>query len=125
MIVGIGTDLVEVDRIARLVVRWGDRFTRRVYSPGEIAYCSSKRNPAIHYAARFAAKESFLKSIGIGMGQGVRLTDIEVVRSGGGKPKLHLHGRAPEFLDKRGGVRVHLTLTHTAGAAAALVIVET
>jgi holo-[acyl-carrier protein] synthase len=125
VIVGIGTDLVEIDRLARIMARWGDRFIRRVFSPGEIAYCGSKRNPAMHFAARFAAKESFLKSIGMGMGQGIRLTDIEVARGSSGAPNLHLHGKALDFLHEHGGATVHLTLTHTAGAAAAIVIVET
>lgn len=125
MIVGIGVDLVEVGRIERIIARWGDRFIRRVYSTREIDYCSQRKKPATHYAARFAAKESFLKSIGVGLGQGIRLSDIEVVRSERGEPQLHLSGKARECLHKRGGARVHLSLTHTSHDATAFVIVET
>jgi len=125
MIVGVGTDLVEVNRLGKIIYRWGDRFVRRVYSPGEIAYCRQRKNPAIHYAARFAAKEAFLKSIGIGLGKGIPLSDIEVTRGNRGEPHLHLSGKAEEFLRENGGGRIHLSLTHTTHDAAAFVIIET
>ncbi|MGV8079886.1 MAG: holo-ACP synthase [Syntrophales bacterium] len=124
MIAGMGIDLVEVRRIDRLLGKWGDRFTGRFFAAGEIAYCGNKARPAIHYAARFAAKESFLKSLGIGLGMGVHLRDIEVSRDRRGKPALVLHGRAASMLADRGVTAVHLSLTHTAEHAAATVVLE-
>ena len=125
MIAGTGIDLVEVRRIDRLLQKWGDRFTGRFFAPGEAAYCGAKARPAIHYAARFAAKESFLKSLGIGLGMGVHLREIEVSRDRRGKPVLVLHGKAASMLRERGITAVHLSLTHTADDAAAVVILET
>jgi holo-[acyl-carrier protein] synthase len=121
----MGIDLVEVRRIDRLLVKWGDRFTGRFFAAGEVAYCSSKARPAIHFAARFAAKESFLKSLGIGLGMGVHLRDIEVSRDRRGKPALVLHGRAASMLAERDVIAVHLSLTHTAEHAVAAVVLET
>jgi holo-[acyl-carrier protein] synthase len=121
----MGIDLVEVRRIDRLLVKWGDRFTGRFFATGEVAYCSSKARPAIHFAARFAAKESFLKSLGIGLGMGVHLRDIEVSRDRRGKPALTLHGRAASMLAERDVTAVHLSLTHTAEHAVAAVVLET
>ncbi len=125
MIAGMGIDLVEVRRIDRLLGKWGERFTGRFFVPGEIVYCGGKARPAIHYAARFAAKESFLKSLGIGLGMGVHLREIEVSRDRRGKPVLVLHGKAASMLKERGVTAVHLSLTHTAEHAAAVVVLET
>jgi len=125
VIAGVGIDLVEVRRIDRLLQKWGDRFTGRFFALGESAYCGAKARPAIHYAARFAAKESFLKSLGIGLGMGVHLREIEVSRDRRGKPALVLHGKAVSMLRERGITAVHLSLTHTADHAAAVVVLET
>ncbi len=122
MIVGIGTDLAEVDRIAAALAEYGERFERRVFTDLEIAYC--RRNPrrmAERYAARFAAKEAFSKALGTGMRVGVFWRDIEVRRALGGRPVLELHGRARELA---AGMRAHLSLTHTDATAMAVVILE-
>lgn len=122
MIVGIGTDLAEVDRIAAALAEYGERFERRVFTNQEIAYC--RRNPrrmAERYAARFAAKEAFSKALGTGMRVGVFWRDIEVRRALGGRPVLELHGRARELAS---GMRSHLSLTHTDATAMAVVILE-
>lgn len=125
MITGAGIDLVDVSRMKKLLAKWGDRFTGRFFSQLEIDYCQRKATPAIHYAARFAAKESFLKSLGIGLGMGVKLKDIEVINDQQGKPDLVLHGQAQRLISERGIQKVHLSLTHTSECAAAIVIVET
>ena len=91
MIYGIGTDFVEVPRIEKILQKWGEKFTGRVYSKGEIDYCHNKAFPAMHFAARFAVKESFLKSLGIGLGMGVKLRDIEVINTPQGKPILKIN----------------------------------
>jgi holo-[acyl-carrier protein] synthase len=124
MIIGTGIDLADVKRMQRLLAKWGDRFTGRFFSPGEMAYCRQKASPAIHFAARFAAKEAFLKSLGIGLGMGVALKDIEVVNDDRGKPDLVLYGEARRMIDERGIRRMHLSLTHTAESAVAMVILE-
>jgi holo-[acyl-carrier protein] synthase len=124
MIAGIGCDLVDVERIQKVLDRFGDRFAQRVFSPFECDYCGRKAVPAIHYAARFAAKESFLKSLGIGLGMGVNLKDIEVRNNAEGRPALTLYGRAVKMLKDRGVTAVHLSLTHTKTQAVAAVVLE-
>jgi holo-[acyl-carrier protein] synthase len=124
MIAGTGIDLVDVTRMKKILSRWGDRFPERFFSPGEVDYCRKKATPAIHYAARFAAKESFLKSLGIGLGMGINLKDIEVMNNPQGKPDLILHDQARHLLVQRGIRKVHLSLTHTSQYAAAVIILE-
>ena len=122
MILGIGIDLCEVDRIRALLGKDKQRFVRRVYQPREIAYCDARRRPEIHYAARFAAKEAFLKAVGAGWRLG--WMQLEVVRAPSGKPDLVLTGKAAEIAARRGVLTMHLTLTHTADTAAAVVVLE-
>lgn len=121
MIVGLGMDVVAVDRIRRLIApaagTRAERFLERCFTDGERAYCDARRDPATHYAARFAAKEAAMKALGAS-----RFTDFEVTR-GEGAPRLRLHGAAARAQARVGG-RLHLTLTHDAGVAAALVVVE-
>lgn len=124
MIHGIGTDLIEVSRIERILKKWGDRFLNRVYAHGEIEYCKNKAVPAIHFAARFAAKESFLKSLGIGLGMGVKLTDIEVTNNELGNPVLKIQERIGNILDNLGVTAIHVSMTHTREHAHAMVVLE-
>ena len=124
MIYGTGIDLVENDRMEKIIAKWGDKFLTRVFTPGEIAYCGRHRHSAIHYVARFAAKESFLKAIGTGMGRGVQMLDIEVVNEQGGKPLLRLHGEALRHIRKAGVRQIHLSVTHTKNYAQAMVVLE-
>src|SRR6266699_3720312 len=93
-IIGMGLDATEIDRIADMITRYGDRFVRRIFTEGEIAYCTRRRTAAVHFAGRFAAKEAAMKALGTGHSQGVLWRDIEVVRQPGGPPKLALHGGA-------------------------------
>jgi holo-[acyl-carrier protein] synthase len=122
VILGIGLDLCEVERIRRLLEKDRGRFVRRVYRESEIAYCDARRKPEIHYAARFAAKEAFLKALGRGWRLG--WTQVEVVRTASGKPDLLLTGKAAEAATRRGVRHVHLTLTHTLETAAAVIVLE-
>lgn len=124
MIYGTGIDIVEVQRMADIIARWGNRFVYRVFSPGEVEYCHKRTLPAMHYAARFAAKESFLKSLGIGLGMGLSLQEIEVVSDGRGKPELRLRGRGEGMLQRLGVSATHLSLSHTRQSATAVVILE-
>jgi holo-[acyl-carrier protein] synthase len=124
MIHGIGTDLVEVCRIERILKKWGDRFLQRVYANDEIEYCNNKAFPAIHFAARFAAKESFLKSLGIGLGMGVKLREIEVSNNELGSPVLKVNKKIGNILDNLGVNAVHVSMTHTREHAQAIVVLE-
>jgi holo-[acyl-carrier protein] synthase len=124
MIYGIGVDLVENDRIEKIIQKWGEKFLSRVFSDREVAYCRRPAQASVHYGARFAVKESFLKAIGTGLGRGVKLLEIEVVNEESGKPQLMLSGGAREYLVKAGIERIHLSITHTKNYASAMVLLE-
>ena len=124
MILGIGTDLIEIDRIANSVARFGDRFLQKIFTPGEIAYCLAKKTSAESLAARFAAKEAGAKALGTGISRGIGWLEIEVQRLPGQRPTLHLTGRAAEWAQRLGGGRLSLSLTHTRELAMAVVILE-
>ena len=124
MICGIGIDLVENDRLARIIAKWGSKFLQRVFSDGEISYCEKHVQAAVNYGARSAAKESFVKALGIGLGRGIKLKEIEVVNDKKGKPDLVLRGEAKAQIEKRKIVKVHLSLTHTKSYASAIVLLE-
>lgn len=124
MIVGTGIDIAEVPRIAEAIQRHGERFLRRVFTEGEMAYCDSKANRIERYAARFAAKEAGMKALGTGWNHGVRWRDVEVCRQPGGRPTIAFHGKAAEFADRLGTKNIALSVSHTAEQAIAQVILE-
>jgi holo-[acyl-carrier protein] synthase len=127
VIIAIGNDLAEVDRIKTAVddLRIGARFRDRVYTKGEQEYCESRRAAKYQsYAARFAAKEATMKALGKGWGRYVGWLDIEVVRKRGSRPEIVLHGKAKEYAESLGIKRFHLALTHTALLAEAVVVAE-
>jgi holo-[acyl-carrier protein] synthase len=124
MVVGLGTDIAEISRIALSIERFGQRFLERVYTPGEIAYCERKKNFAESYAARFAAKEAAAKALGTGISHGVSWLEIEVRREPSGRPTLHLTGRAAEIAQRLGVQNIAISLTHSRDQAMAVVIME-
>ena len=124
MIVGLGTDLMEIARIEESIARYGERFLARVYTPGEIAFCQRKKNSAESFAARFAAKEAAAKALGTGISRGVSWQEIEVTRRPGERPELVFHGRAAEWAREMGVKRAALSLTHSRNLAMAVVIME-
>ncbi|HUD21948.1 MAG TPA: holo-ACP synthase [Acidobacteriaceae bacterium] len=124
MVLGVGTDLMEIARIQRSVARFGDRFLLRVFTPREIAYCQRKKNAAESFAARFAAKEAGAKALGTGISQGIRWLELEVIREPSGKPSLQLTGRAAECARGLGVATVSLSLTHSKDIALAVVVME-
>jgi holo-[acyl-carrier protein] synthase len=124
MIIGTGIDIAEVPRVQRAIERFGDRFLRRIYTPGEIRYCESKANRVERYAARFAAKEAAMKALGTGWNHGVRWRDCEVARLPGGRPTISFHGRASELAARLGVKNAALSISHTAEQAIAQVILE-
>jgi holo-[acyl-carrier protein] synthase len=120
-IIGIGLDATEIDRIEAAVARFGDRFLRRVFTEGEIAYATRRRNPAPHLAGRFAAKEAAMKALGTGHSQGVLWRDIEVVRVSG-PPQLRFHGGAARRFERMKAGGSLLTITHSQTLAIAQVM---
>jgi len=127
MIIAIGNDLAEVERLRAALdnPRTGARFRDRVFTAGEQAYCERRRVGKYQsYAARFAAKEAVMKALGRGWGRYVGWQDIEVVRRRGSRPEVVLHGRAKEYAASLGIGRFHLALTHTATLAEAQVVAE-
>jgi holo-[acyl-carrier protein] synthase len=124
MVIGLGTDLIEIERIERSLARFGERFLERVYTPGEIAYCYAKKVSAESLAARFAAKEAGAKALGTGISQGVSWKEFEVRRQPGQRPELHLSGRAAEIAAALGIRRVSLSLTHSREMSMAVVVAE-
>ncbi len=124
MILGIGVDVVDVERIDQSIERHGGRFLDRVFSENEIAYCSKMRIPGPHYAARFAAKEAVSKAFGTGIGAQLSFLEIEVCHGESGAPLIVLHGPAAEFAQARGVRKIHVSLSHTATCAVAQVVIE-
>src|SRR5712692_556594 len=124
MILGIGIDIIEVERIQSSFEKFGERFLKRILHPNEITYCLSHRQPAPFLAARFAAKEAISKAFGTGIGKHLGWQDMEVGRKESGEPFVILHGGGLELLKQRGARAVHLSLSHTESYAAAMAVLE-
>ena len=125
MVLGLGSDLIEIGRIAESIRRYGDRFLERIFTAGEIAFCRRKKQGAAEsFAARFAAKEAAAKALGTGISRGIGWREIEVRREPGHRPEIVLHGRASEWAIRMGVRKMHLTLTHSRDLAMAVVVAE-
>ncbi len=111
-VLGIGTDIVECLRIAQMIERHGELFIRRVYTPHEIEYCSSRRSATQHYAGRWAAKEAVLKALGTGWIRGISWRDVEVRHAPGGTPTIALAGGAREVCEKRAVAQMLISISH-------------
>ena len=120
MVVGVGTDLVDLDRFREAAERTPGILTR-YFTAEEQAYAERRADPTERYAARFAAKEAVMKALGVGLGA-CELAEIEVVRADSGAPDLVLHGKAAALAAERGVTAWHLSLTHTDTAAHAIAI---
>lgn len=116
---GIGTDIVECERIAQMIDKHDDLFIDRVYTPNEIEYCSGRKSAIQHFAGRWAAKEAILKSLGTGWAKGISWTDIEVINEMGGKPKVRMGGGAREICEQKGITDVLISISHTEAYATA------
>ncbi len=123
-IFGIGVDMVDIGRIARLRERHGERLGGVVFRAEELDYCLAKPNPDESLAARFAAKEAVMKALGTGWTGGVTFLGIEVVRQGEGKPEIRLHGSTAETARQMGAGTIHLSLSHARETAIAQVVIE-
>lgn len=124
MILGIGTDLVEIGRIEAALERWGERFARKILVPRELDRFAHHRKPAAYLAKRFAAKEAFSKAIGTGIHHPVNWQNISVVNHASGRPYLELSAPLASFVQSRGVSSVHVSLTDERGMAAAFVVLE-
>jgi holo-[acyl-carrier protein] synthase len=124
MIIGIGIDMEEVERVRGAIERQGERFLKRIYTDKERAYCEQFKDKYERYAGRFAAKEAAMKALGTGWSRGVRWVDIEVVRIPGRRPTLELGGEARKIAAKLGVKNIAISITHTPKQAWAQVIFE-
>ncbi len=121
-VIGIGTEIIECVRIARMIEQHGELFLERVYTPDEVTYCSERSSAIQHYAARWAAKEAVMKAIS-GRSRGIRWTEIEVVVELSGGPQVLLSGRAADWAAQRGINGFQLSLGRCRTHATAFVIV--
>ena len=124
-IYGIGIDIVEIERIADSIERFGDRFLDRIFTPAERDYCEGMKVAARHYAARFAAKEAVSKTFGTGIGGDLGWTDIEILREENGEPYVVLHGEGKATAARLGITRILVSLSHADHYAAANAVAET
>jgi len=124
MIIAVGIDIVDVKRMSRTLKTYKGRFREKYFTSSEREYCSSQSKPAQHYAVRFAAKEALYKALGEPWPQGVGHRDVEVASSDEGSPSLKLSHELKEAFAKKGMTNIHLSLSHTAKLAVAVVIVE-
>jgi len=120
--IGIGVDLVDIDRFA-LAVERTPRFVERVFTPSELADVEGRADAHSSLAARFAAREATMKALGVGLGA-FDLRDVSVLRTDGGRPVLNVEGRAAELAARRGIRTWHVSLSHTARSAVAVVAAE-
>jgi holo-[acyl-carrier protein] synthase len=123
MIAGLGTDMIEVDRVAAKIGKESG-FRELVFSKNEIAYCESKANKYEHYAARFAAKEAFFKALGTGWKNGTAFNEIEINHDEHGKPELVLLGGTAGVIDEMKISKISVSLSHLKTIASAVVIIE-
>jgi len=124
MVIGIGIDHARIDRVRSLLDRFPERGRQRLFTDAERQACEGRARASECYAARFAAKEAFVKALGTGLREGIRWTDIEVLTDRTGRPELLLRGAAVRVFRQAGGTRAHVSFTHEGGIAAAVVVLE-
>jgi holo-[acyl-carrier protein] synthase len=112
MVIGVGIDLVKIDRIQKMVEKWNKRFLNRVFTSVEQKYSFSFRHPFPHLAGRFAVKEAVFKAIGTGWRGGVKWTDIEVYNESSGQPRVRVSGKVKEWIDAQGVSRIQVSISH-------------
>lgn len=124
MICGIGVDIVAIERFQRFIDAGNSAVMERLFTPDERSLCRSRKDVASCMAARFAAKEAFLKALGTGLRAGISWQDMEVSNNALGKPELTLSGKAAEQVKVNGATGAHLSLSHDSGNAVAMVVLE-
>jgi len=118
-IVGIGTDIVECVRIARMIEEHGELFLTRVFTDREIRYCQSRKHATEHFAGRWAAKEAILKCLGTGWRRGIRWTDVEVRNDFNGQPRVHVCGAAKDQAQQLRVADILVSISHCRAYATA------
>ena len=119
-IYSIGIDLIEIERIEKLMDRYGDKFINRIFTDVEIDYCSKKKDKG-SFAARFATKEAVFKATGLGLGKGMTWKDVEVINDEKGKPEVRLYGKTAELLANKS---IHISISHSKDAAISIIVVD-
>lgn len=122
--IGIGTDITECDRIARMLERHPEQFKSRVFTEAEIRYCDGFRNPVERYTGRWAAKESVLKALGTGWIENITWQDVEVLNEPGGKPTVRLSGGARQVAEHLGITEILLSISHCKSHAVAVAVAQ-
>ncbi|MBU0533617.1 MAG: holo-ACP synthase [Candidatus Omnitrophica bacterium] len=124
MIIGVGTDIISVDRIKKIIETRGERFLNLIFTDNERKYCQSKESPWINYAGRFAAKESVFKVLKTGWGLGVRWKDVEILKNKSGEPYISLKGKTKLIAAKKRIKNIALSISHDRKYAMATAIGE-
>lgn len=124
MILGVGIDIIEINRIQASYERFGERFVKRILRAAEIEYCLSHKFPAPHLAARFAAKEAISKAFGTGIGSQLGWLDMEILREESGRPFVTLHEGGAKLMAQRHGTSLQISLSHTQNYATAVAVLE-
>ena len=119
-IYSIGIDLIEIERIEKLLDRYGDKFMKRIFTEVEIEYCSKKKDKG-SFAARFATKEAVFKATGLGLAKGMTWKDVEVINDDRGKPEVRLYGKTAELLANK---TIHISISHSKDASISIIVVE-
>ena len=122
-LLGIGIDVVEVERIGSSMDEFKDKFLNRIFTKSEQEYCESQKRPVIHYAARFAAKEAIAKAFGTGIGKEISWLDIEITRQSSGEPAVNMCGNGKNYAQKLNVSDIKISLTHAEHYAAANAVV--
>jgi len=121
-IIGIGTDITECLRIARMIERHGELFIGRVYTPEEIKYCQSRKQATQHFTGRWAAKEAIMKALGTGWRRGISWRDIEIRNEPGGKPVVAVRGGVKDVVEQLGISEIQVSISHCRSHATALAV---
>lgn len=124
MIIGIGTDIVSIQRIEEAVERFGERFINRVFTGEEANVCKGKKEKGPYLAGRFAAKEAVLKAFGTGVSNGIGFKNIGILREPGKRPTVSLHGELKKMAESLGVKDIHISISHDGGIATAFAVVE-
>jgi holo-[acyl-carrier protein] synthase len=125
MVIGIGIDIIEIDRIKQSVDEYGDRYLQKVYTPDELKYCLSKKNKYQHLAARFAAKEAIYKAISSNWNSELSWQDMEIINAPNGMPEVKFKGNLEKFLSNEKSLKISMSHSRDYVACVAIVYKET
>ncbi len=123
MICGIGIDIIEVERVKKLISK-KDKYLKRIYTETEIKYCEKFKRKEQEYAGRFSAKEAFSKAMGTGIGHGIKFNEIEIINDDLGKPEINLFGFTKDYFQKKGLKNIFVSISHLKEYATAVVVIE-